>query len=226
MFPDVNCYGYGVIGHYAMYCPRDAGTNAAPTGAAAAATAAATAATAASAAAATTAARGAARQVIFDFLQRHKVGTNVSNELNVSLTQSPRSSLINPNWILLDSESTVCVFCNKDLLTDMIIHLPSGKKLRFAEGPSGLYYYNVNNKSALFQSNFCFLNTVEMSKANFRNHEVKGATLARKLSRLLLHPAETKLQDILTNNRITNNPVMPADAKRATYIWGRAVPDL
>ncbi len=108
----------------------------------------------------------------------------------------------------------------------MIIHLPSGKKLRFAEGPSGLYYYNVNNKPALFQSDLCFLNTVEQNKANFRNREVKGADLARKLSRLLLHPAETKLQDILTNNRIRNNPVMPADAKRATYIWGRAVPDL
>ena len=37
--------------------------------------------------------------------------------------------------------------------------------------------------------------------------------LARKLSRLLLHPAETKLQDILANHRITNNPVMPADVK-------------
>jgi hypothetical protein len=35
-----------------------------------------------------------------------------------------------------------------------------------------------------------------------------------------------KLQDILTNNRITNNPVMLADAKQATYIWGCAVPDL
>ena len=46
----------------------------------------------------------------------------------------------------------------------MIIHLPSGEKLRFAEGPSGLYYYNVNNKSALFESNLCFLNTVEMNE--------------------------------------------------------------
>jgi len=271
LFSDVNCYACGAMGHYAMDCPRAAGTDAA---AAAGTTAAGTAAAAASAAAAATAARGAARQVSFDF----------------SLTQSPRSSLINPNWILLDSESTVCVFCNKDLLTNigespdgevlkvytnggsqesklvgtlegfgevwynpkslanilsmaavrrrfritmdssvdaaMTIHLPSGKKLRFAEGPSGLYYYNVNNKPALFQNDLCFLNTVEQNKAHFRNREVKGADRARKLSRLLLHPAETQLQDILTNNRITNNPIMLADAKRATYIWGRAVPDL
>ena len=95
----------------------------------------------------------------------------------------------------------------------MIIHLPSGKKLCFAEGPSGLYYYNVNNKSALFQRDVRFLSTVETNKANFRDREVKGATVARKLSRLLLHPSDTKLQDILANNRITNNPVMPADGK-------------
>ena len=53
----------------------------------------------------------------FDFLQRHAVGNTVSNALNVSLTQSPRSSLINPNWVLLDSESTVCVFRNRNFLT-------------------------------------------------------------------------------------------------------------
>ena len=173
----------------------------------------------------------------FDFLQRHAIGNTVSNALNVSLTQSSRSSLINPNWILLDSESTVCVFRNRKFLTNigessdgevlkvytnggsqestqvgtlegfgevwynpkslanilsmaavrrrfritmdtqadaaMYIHLPSGEKLRFAEGPSGLYYYNVNNKSALFQHELCFLSTVEQNKANFRTCEVK-----------------------------------------------------
>ena len=53
----------------------------------------------------------------FDFLQ------------NVSLTQSPRSSLITPNWILLDSESTIYTFCNKDLLTN-ICESPDGKILK------------------------------------------------------------------------------------------------
>ena len=165
-----------------------------------------------------------------------------------SLTQSSRSSLINPNWILLDSESTVCVFCNKDLLTN-IGESPDGEVLKvYTNGGSqesklvgtlegfGEVWYNpkslanilsmaavrrrssalwlkvafcsnVNNKPSLFQSDLCFLNTVKQNKAHFRNHEVKGADLARKLSRLLLHPAETKLQDILTNNRITNNSV-------------------
>jgi len=96
----------------------------------------------------------------------------------------------------------------------------------FCRGTLGSLLLYVNNKSALFQSNVCFLSTVETNKANFRDREVKGATVARKLSRLLLHPSETKLQDILANNRITNNPVMPADGKRAEFIWGRAIPDL
>ena len=65
----------------------------------------------------------------FDFLQRHTVGNTVSKALNVSLTQSPRSSLINPNWILLDSESTLCVFCNNGLLTD-IGESPDGEVLK------------------------------------------------------------------------------------------------
>jgi len=116
----VLCYACNSIGHYAMGCPCAAGTAAAPAG---------TAAAAAPAAAAATAARGAARQVSFDFLQRHAVGSTVSNVLNVSLTQSPRSSLINPSWILLDSESTICVFCNKDLLTD-IGESPDGEVLK------------------------------------------------------------------------------------------------
>ena len=38
MFPDVNCYACGGGGHYAMDCPRAAGTNAAAASAAAAAT--------------------------------------------------------------------------------------------------------------------------------------------------------------------------------------------
>ena len=74
----VLCYACNSIGHYAMDCPCAAGTAAAPAGAACAGTA------AAAAAAAT-----AARQVRFDFLQRHAVGSTVSNALNVSLTQSP-----------------------------------------------------------------------------------------------------------------------------------------
>lgn len=108
----------------------------------------------------------------------------------------------------------------------MYIHLPSGEKLRFAEGPSDLYYYNVNNKSALFKHELCFLSTVDQNKEYFRTREVKGADVARTLSRKLLHPSDTKLQDILSNNRIRNNPVMLADAKRAAFIWGRSIPSL
>lgn len=61
LFSDVNCYACGGMGHYAMDCPRAAGTNAAANAAAGTATAG-TAAAAASAATAATAARGAARQ--------------------------------------------------------------------------------------------------------------------------------------------------------------------
>jgi len=110
----------------------------------------------------------------------------------------------------------------------MYVHLPTGVKLRFTEGPSGLYYCDVNNKSTLFAtpSAHCLLSTVDQNKANFRLREVKGVDNSRTHSRKLLHPAATTLQDILVNNRIRNNPIMPADAKRADFIYGPSIPDL
>jgi len=108
----------------------------------------------------------------------------------------------------------------------LLVHLPTGAKLRFAEGPSGLYYCNVNNKSALFSTEHCFLSTVEQNKSNFRRREVKGADLARELSRKLLHPASTKLHTILSKSQLLNCPVTLADAKRADYVYGPSIPSL
>ena len=270
LWDGTDCYHCQGSGHYSDQCPAD------PEGAAYAAGG----------------GRGRGRQVSFDdlCLQRHEIGRHSSHALKVSFTQASRSSLINPNSVILDSASTVSVFRNRSLLTNigespdgdrlnvytnggsqestlvgtlngfgnvwynpkslanilsmaavrkkfritmdtdddaaLLVHLPTGAKLRFAEGPSGLYYCNVNNKSALFTTEHCFLSTVEQNKSNFRRREVKGADLARELSRKLLHPASTKMHTILSKNQLLNCPVTLADAKRADHIYGPSIPSL
>lgn len=83
----IQCYNCQEMGHYAGSCPNDA----------------------------------APRQ--YQLLQTAIIeetdgddDTDDDEDIHFSFTQAPTHGTINPNWILLDSESTVSIFCNKKFL--------------------------------------------------------------------------------------------------------------
>ena len=198
----------------------------------------------------------------------------------VVLAASDAHQGIDPSWILLDSQSTISVFRNPDMLTDirpsthtmramtngghqdsnmvgnfpnlgqvwynpnsianilslsdvrkvcrvtmdtevgatLDVHRLDGSIMPFVEHPSGLYVYNPNSNDTI--SAYTLLSTVADQKRLFSRREIEAADEARALYRKIGRPGEDNFLRLLANNHIQNCPVTPADAKRATIIYG------
>ena len=103
----------------------------------------------------------------------------------------------------------------------MCVHHNDGSMMKFEEFASGLYYYDVENKSSnIAVTNYphsSFIQTVKENKRNYAKREIQGAddawTLYRNIDR-------REFKDILDNNRIKNCPLTYDDAKRALKIYG------
>ena len=198
----------------------------------------------------------------------------------VVLAANDSNQGIDPNWILLDSQSTISVFRNPAMLSNIRpsphtmramtngghqdsnmvgdfpnlgevwynphsianilslsdvrkvcrvtmdsdaglsinVHRLDGSIMPFIEHPSGLYVYNPNPNDNV--SAYTLLSTVAEQKRLFSRREIEAADEARALCRKLGRPGDDDFIRLLANNNIQNCPVTPADAKRATIIYG------
>eukprot|EP00979_Chaetoceros_neogracilis_P019304 scaffold12144_cov544-Chaetoceros_neogracile.AAC.1 len=106
----------------------------------------------------------------------------------------------------------------------MCVHRADGSVMKFTEFASGLYFYDVENKSTNSTvsnySHHSYIQTVRDNKENFTKREIQGADDARRLQRLIGRHSDREFEDILDNNRITNCPLTSKDAKRALAIYG------
>jgi hypothetical protein len=196
----------------------------------------------------------------------------------------------------LDSQSTVHVFNNKELLTDIRMH-PEGRTLRvFTNGGHmdsqmvGRFgdidvWYNPNSianilslalivdcyhvtmdsrvehafilwldkesyikfhksqRLFIFNSksdrvhqgspgpshgspNVSLVQTVANNERLYRRREIESAKVANDISKLLFHPAQTRLEKIVGGNFVSNLPITIADVKRAEKIYGPSVPSI
>ena len=86
------------------------------------------------------------------------------------------------------------------------------------------YIVEVTDKKII--TPYCFLSTVKENKKYFTRNEIEGADRARDLQQHLDWPPDQYIIDQLQHNQITNCPVTPDDVKRATEIYGKAIPIL
>ena len=109
----------------------------------------------------------------------------------------------------------------------MTVHLPSGP-MTFVKH-NGLFHHDTNGstpgsaKDSNVVAPYSFLSTVRDHEAQFTKRELRGAQLARALYRKLGRPSERDFYVLLEKGLISNCPITPVDARRATYIYG---PDL
>ena len=114
----------------------------------------------------------------------------------------------------------------------MLVHHEDGKAYRFKSCGKGLFHMSLNNPDIVEVTNnqkvtpYSFLSTVASNKEYFTRHEIEGADRARDLQQYLDWPADQYIIEQLQHNRITNCPVTPDDVKRATAIYGKAIPIL
>ena len=243
IFPAVDCYVCGSLGHYAANCP-----------------------------------------------------TSTSSATGTTLTQyafmmaQAASSTIDPAWILLDSQSTISVFNNPSMLTDikhsghtlraltngghqdsvmtgvfpnlgtvwfnpssianilslaevrkvcrvtldtsaepaLCVHRRNGSIMKFVEHASGLYVFDTAtcNVSSDLVASYTMVSTVAEQKKMFSARDIAAADSARELYRKLGRPSDAEFYSILTKNFIRNCPVTPDDARRASHIYGPDVASL
>ncbi|KAI2490729.1 Reverse transcriptase (RNA-dependent DNA polymerase) [Fragilaria crotonensis] len=146
---------------------------------------------------------------------------------------------IDPSWILLDSQSTISVFRNADMLTNI---RPSEHVLRavtngghqdstlVGDFPNlGKVWFNPQSIANILSSRkfashcvtaYNMVTTVANQKKLFSRRDVANADAARALYRMIGRPSEAVFQRILAGGFIRNCPVTPLDAKRALVIYG------
>ena len=130
--PEITCYLCGIKGHYKGNCPvatnsngakirrnrtqgqgQDHGTTSTSSG--------------------RSTSTGSRASVTFQNAPGSGTGTAAAGEVSptcgVSLNQTNIDAYINPNWVLLNSESTDHIFCNRNLLTD-VNEVTNGEYLR------------------------------------------------------------------------------------------------
>jgi Cobalamin biosynthesis protein CobT (nicotinate-mononucleotide:5, 6-dimethylbenzimidazole phosphoribosyltransferase) len=68
--------------------------------------------------------------------------------------------------------------------------------------------------------------TVKNNERMYRQREIKSAKAALDVSKILLHPAQSKFEKIVAGNFISNLPITIADVRRSERIYGPSVPSL
>jgi Zinc knuckle. len=199
------------------------------------------------------------------------------------------TAILDQSLILLDSESSVHVFNNKELLNNIRMH-PEGKTLRvFTNGghmdsemvgsfgdvevwynpnsianilslalivdeyrvtldskiehafslwldnasyikftkSRGLFIYDsARDKVYKQNTGLSLVQTVTQNERTYRCREIQSAKAAQDVSKLLLHPAQSRIEKIVGGNFISNLPITLADVRRAKKIYGPSVPSI
>eukprot|EP00957_Ditylum_brightwellii_P109597 8359298-Ditylum_brightwellii.AAC.1 len=151
--------------------------------------------------------------------------------------------IINKEWLLLNSQSTVNIVCNKELLTniqradstleifnnaglsttDMIGDLPGFKTVWYQ--PDGIA--NIRSLSDVQKDHMvtydsahgnCFM--VERKDGSVRKFVQSKRVTARQIQDILGNPSLKTLLDIVDNNRLKNCPITRQDIMAAKEIFG------
>ena len=129
------------------------------------------------------------------------------------------------NILSLSEVRKVCrVTMDSNAEPSINVHRVNGSIMSFIEHPSGLYVYNPNSNEIV--SAYTLLSTVADQKKMFSRREIEAADEARALYRKLGRPSDDDFIRLLSNNNIQNCPITPADAKRATIIYGPDIASL
>jgi AAA ATPase containing von Willebrand factor type A (vWA) domain len=229
--------------------------------------------------------------------ERQKVSTHILSQTHtisgedhtnhIQLT-SP-TAILDQGLILLDSESSVHVFNNKELLNNIRMH-PEGRTLRvYTNGghmdsemvgsfgdvevwynpnsianilslalivdhyrvtldssvehafslwldsvsyikfkkSRGLFIYDsARDKVYTKGTGLSLVQTVSDNERMYRHREIQSAKAAQDVSKLLLHPAQSRIEKIVKGNFIANLPITLADVRRAERIYGPSVPSI
>ena len=102
-----------------------------------------------------------------------------------------------------------------------LVHLPTGKTMRFTEHDTGLYIHSpADNDVKIPLTAYSYLQTVSSNRSLFTRRENAGADAARTLYRHLGRPSPKRFISYINNGLIRNCPITPADVKRAQHIYG------
>jgi len=107
------------------------------------------------------------------------------------------------------------------------VYLSPTHFIKFECVDPGLYAYDASRVDLpKLRQAFHFLNTIVDNKSLYRNRDLRKADDALVLNRKLNNVAKDKLQRIIRDNWIRNNPITINDVHPSRHIYGPSIPSL
>jgi len=138
------------------------------------------------------------------------------------------NKLIDPNWILLDSQSTihrVVLDTAKD--NAFLVYLSDHKYVCFRQSSNGLYYFDTaslprrppSQRSIGTTKGVAMIQTIDELKRRLSKADLKAAEQAWKLRNIIGCPPHDQFRSIIMRGVITDCPVTTRDVDNAFYVY-------